>query len=281
MLAVALLLLTACPQSNGSAERPADGESAPSVASPDRSREAGEQPASVPQQPDLPGLATNEAIQAPERGPSDEELQSAFDACNRQMAAAKSRDDFERADRTCQAAHEMSAPNDEALASNGNLELVEIAELRAWWPYRPLLLAPAPERGRVLFGAWSKTGGTAGNSSEPHSTAIVFYEGESASVERHGMEEFLDAGGLVLTAYSPATAYESLPFGGEPRTVHVRGAAGTIRTTNHQQSERTYRRLSWREPASGGDGAISYDLVSSGETYSDTAAIGWANALRR
>ncbi|MHB8339804.1 MAG: hypothetical protein ACYDB7_01355 [Mycobacteriales bacterium] len=215
----------------------------------------------------LPGPSPAFAPGTP--GPSPEQDSQALAACQHRYGANSSQ---------CKALlARQQAQENGPVAYDGRDQVVTLAQAEAWWPYRPLLWAPAPPRGfATSFLAGSLSGGTRGQPGTHYPAWLdMVYQPPGTSVYRSNAGQILAAGGLFLQVEDPNLSQNQGPTGSVP--VRVRGGTGYayLMSSGTQAS----RFVGWWQVSRGAPAPLSWFVEASPAHYSTQELVSFADSL--
>lgn len=163
------------------------------------------------------------------------------------------------------------------VAYDGRDEVLTLAQAEAWWPYRPLLWAPAPPQGFTSsFLAGSFQGGTRGQPGTQQPAWLdVVYQPPGTSVYRSSAGQILAAGGLFLQVDDPNLSQSQGPTGSVP--VQVRGGAGYAWLLS--SGSQATRFVGWWQSSRGAASPLGWFVQGSAVRYSTQALVSFADSL--
>ena len=256
------------------ADTPSEGAASPNAAQGGKSSPSDASAGDRSSPEESPGPARPGGRQV-RKGPTTSEWKVIQERCRRESDATTTRAEFDAAGKRCEAAYEeANSRGDDTIAGEGDREIVSEAELRAWWPYRPLLASPSSPP--PVFAAFGWDGGRATDARSSSAEAQVLYEGET-SVYDANLPEFYKAGGVLVVAQSPAgTGFP--PHGGPSKPVRVRGRDGQLHTIAMEDGVEV-RAIVWEAPVSGNPDLAMFAVLSSTERYSEEQSLRFADSL--
>ena len=204
-------------------------------------------------------------------------MNALHERCRRDAEAAESKKEFEEVDERCRREFaEANARGDDTVAANGDFEVVSRSELEAWWPYRPILIAPPSVDADAVFAAVGPAGGRRSDPRTDTTSAEVYYAG-SATIYESDLARFYKAGGVMIGVQSPRGS-GLLPHRGTTQPVQVRGHDGEMHRIPLEDGIEA-RMITWRASVSGASEPATFAVVDYAHRGPDEQAIAFVNSL--
>jgi hypothetical protein len=204
-------------------------------------------------------------------------MNALHERCKRDAEAARTKEEFDEVDERCKRDFaNANAQGDDTVVANGDLEVVSRAELEAWWPYRPILIAPPSLARDPVFAAVGPAGGRASDPRTDAASAEVYYAG-AATIYEADLPRFYRAGGVMIGVQSPQ-GFGPLPHQGTTQPVQVRGQVGELHRIELEDGFHA-RMITWRASVAGADEPATFAVVDDADSGSDEQAIAFVNSL--